>query len=95
MLNCWWGRKRSSTKKIFFFKGGPKIYFLGGGGCLGGDIRGGSILAGQGPCGSVFQGRKGSIFLGGAFFGGGGTENEFFGVVNEFWGGPKKIFLGG
>ena len=47
-------------------------YVFLGGGCLGGDIRGGSILAGQGPCGSVFQGRKGSIFLGGGVFLGGG-----------------------
>ena len=34
------------------------------------------------------------LFRGGVFWGG-GTENEFFGVVNEFGGGPKKIFLGG
>ena len=35
------------------------------------------------------------LFRGGVFLGGGPLKMIFFGVVNEFWGGVKKIFLGG
>ena len=46
---------RSSTKKIFFFKGGTKIFlFWGGGGCLGGPFVWGGNCVGAGTFRKLF-----------------------------------------